>query len=149
MKAKNPMRDPEVRAKMSETHKRIGHKPKFQGGNGRGPTEPQQRLAKALGWPMEIAIRTLKKRGSGYPTSYKVDIADGANMIAIEVDGGSHLSLKGQAMDAKKTELLSSLGWTVLRFSNQEVMERLEECVQTVMSTMSKLKERTPIQLMA
>ena len=31
-------------------------------------------------------------------------------------------------------------GWTVLRFSNQEVMEDLAACVQTVMSTISKSK---------
>ena len=77
----------------------------------------------------------------GVPTHYKLDIADAANRVAIEVDGPSHSTLARKEQDARKDAFLAGSGWTVLRFSNQQVMERLEECVQTVMSTISKLKD--------
>lgn len=83
-------------------------------------------------------------RGSGYPSNYKLDIANPQVMLGIEVDGSSHTTVERQAQDAKKEEFLSGLGWTVLRFSNREVTEHLAECVQTVLSTTSKLTDHTP-----
>jgi very-short-patch-repair endonuclease len=74
------------------------------------------------------------------PNCYKIDMADTGLKLAIEVDGGSHGSLIVQERDRRKDALLVGSGWTVLRFSNQQVMERLEECVQMVTSTISKLK---------
>ncbi len=142
MKANNPMARPEIREKMSATLRAIGHRPPVIMGNGRGPTVPQNRLAEALGWPIEVAIRTGAKKGRGVATCFKVDIASEPHKIAIEVDGGSHGLLSRQAEDRAKESILASLGWTVLRFSNLAVMDRLEECVQTVMSTISKLRER-------
>lgn len=138
MRQKNPMHSDEVRERMAATLRSIGHRPQRQGGNGRGPTEPQHRLARELGWPTEVIVPTKMPRGGGYPTHYKIDIAHLDHQIAIEVDGSTHHSLVGQARDAKKDEFLSGLGWTVLRFSNQDVMEHLADCVQTVRSTTLK-----------
>ena len=129
------MHNPEVRAKMTSTLRAMGWKPPTRGGNGKGPTGPQSLLADLLGWPMEVAVPTKMPRGSGYPSSYKLDIAELDLMVGIEVDGFSHCALARQRQDAKKEELLASLGWTVLRFTNREVMEDLRGCVQTVLST--------------
>ena len=98
---------------------------------------------KALGWDVELPIRTLKPRGSGYPSYYKADVGNAPLKIAIEVDGNSHTVLVRKAQDRKKETLLTSLGWKVLRFSNREVTEHLADCVQTVLSTISKSRETT------
>jgi very-short-patch-repair endonuclease len=92
---------------------------------------------------MELVVKTKKPAGSGFPPCYKVDIGEPTLKIAIEVDGMSHNSLERRKQDRKKEAFLRGLGWTVLRFSNREVTERLEECVQTVLSIISKSKART------
>ena len=135
MKARNPMRLPEVRAKQSATLRAIGHRPKIRGGNGRPLPVPQKMLADALGWPTEVAIPTKARRHTGLPTCYKIDIADRSLQIAIEVDGNTHNSPSRRAEDQRKEQFLRGLGWRVFRFTNAEVMEHLADCVQAVRSS--------------
>lgn len=140
MTEKNPMLNKEVRDKVSETLKRIGHKPIKQGGNGKGNTKEQQLLYDEL-----IKINKLfvceyifKTKGLNdekiYPTHYKIDIALEELKLAIEIDGTSHNSLKVKECDKKKTNLLISQEWKVLRLSNLQIQKELENCVQAVMS---------------
>ena len=144
MKANNPMTRPEIREKVTETLRNIGHRPKVRGGNGAGLTEPQARLMELLATlePIgEYAVKTGVKRNNNpnhYPTCYKIDIAIPAHMLAIEVDGNSHCALTRQAQDAKKADFLKSAGWNLLRFSNKEVMANPAACARMVMSTISK-----------
>jgi hypothetical protein len=145
MTKRNPMKNPETRAKVSARLKEMEHKPRLHGGNGTGMTKPQEMLVSEilkrltdLTIFVEYPIPTKVARDSGYPTCYKVDIALVEPMIAIEIDGSSHCSLKRQEQDRKKEQFLNGLGWTVLRFKNQQVMEHSEDCVQTVMCTISK-----------
>jgi hypothetical protein len=120
--ALNPMANEESRQKMANTLREIGHKPIARGGNGRGPTIPQSIMATALGpqWILEYAV-SLGVRTSGYPTHYKLDIANVEMMIGIEVDGDSHVGAR-RAQDRKKDTKLESLGWTVLRFWNRDIL---------------------------
>jgi len=129
MKDHNPMADLKVKERARQTLLRIGHKPPVQGGNGKGPTVPQKLLANVLGWPMEVAIPTHKRRGCGYPTAYKVDVGNPSMKIAIEVDGRSHGLLTRQEQDRKKDAFLRGRGWTVLRFKNRRVLDDLEACL--------------------
>lgn len=149
MKKRNPMRRAEVRDKVSQTLHRIGHRPPIQGGNGRPMPEAQRALSEALRWPTEVVVKTGLGPTQGYPRSYKIDIANPDVMIGIEVDGFSHQSLERQAQDYKKTELLSGLGWTILRFTNADVTQNLTACVQTVRSTISKSPTAIPSSLTA
>jgi hypothetical protein len=144
MKTKNPMHDPVAKAKMETSLRARGWKPPVRGGNGHGPTAAQLLLASTLGWGMEFVVATGHCRdGSGYPTAYKIDIANPILKIAIEVDGHSHAVLSRKKQDQKKTAFLQSLGWSVLRFLNREVTDDLAGCVQTVLSTISKLPRTT------
>lgn len=149
MKETDPIRWEKMKIEMTKTLKRIGHQPKTRGGNGRQPPIPQQRLFDALGegWVMEYPIKTKdipNRKELRLPTCYKSDIANPNLMIAIEVNGSSHTSLKVQEKDKKKERILVGLGWKTLVFTNQEVMEHLEESVQTVLSIISKQKNTTP-----
>ena len=137
MKKNNPMKNRESREKMSRTLKLIGHKPKIQGGNGRGLTEPQRKIiqslrVKGICCVAEHAIPTKKQKGTGYPYCYKVDIAILSKKVAIEIDGRSHGLIQRQVIDLKKDALLKSLGWTVLRFTNQKVNSDVAGCVKAI-----------------
>ena len=127
----NPMSHPESLKKMKDTLKRIGHKPPVRGGNGTGLTTTEKILSEATGLQPHI-VNTHGGRASGYPTHYKLDLADPKRMLAIEIDGNSHCLLSRQAQDRKKENFLKSLGWTVLRFTNQQVIEETKMCVEKI-----------------
>ena len=129
----NPMKNPETREKVSTKLRAMGHKPKIQGGNGRGPTIYQLALSMALGWAMEVVVCTKEGKGSGYPHCYKIDIGNPILKIGIEVDGSSHMALIRQAQDKKKDLFLTKKGWKILRFKNKEVENDLQGCVKKVM----------------
>lgn len=141
MRRRNPMKDPVTKAKAATTRRAGDWRPKVRGGNGTGPTVAQQLLASRLGWDMEHVVVT----GANYkPNCYLIDIAEPTLKVAIEVDGNSHQALTRKKVDARKTKFLVGHGWIVLRFSNREATERTEDCVQVVLSTISKLQISTP-----
>jgi hypothetical protein len=107
--------DPVIRAKASAA-KRGRTFPGVRGGNG-CLTPQQQALHRVLGWPVEYSIPTGHR---SWPCA-RVDLAEPALMIAVELDGGSHRSVKQRNRDRRKTEMLSALGWTVVRFWNSEI----------------------------
>ena len=95
-------------------------------------TVPQSMLCTALGdgWVAEYAVNVWQgKRKAGIPSHYKIDIANPAMMLAIEVDGGSHCPLARQQQDRRKDAFLVGQGWSVFRVSNTQAMS---------LSTMSK-----------
>lgn len=145
MRLNNPTKDPKVMEKIKQKMK--GRTFLSRGGNGK-LTKQQVNLCQALGLPesaMEYVIPTAKSRNhfQSLPTSYKVDLGIPEVKLAIEVDGNTHNTKKWKFLDRRKTAVLNFLGWTVLRFWNKEVDQDLERCVQTVMSTISRLRETT------
>lgn len=120
-----PMKNPETRKKVSRTLQAMNHAPSVRGGNGTGLTEPQSKMLGVLGsgWEAEY-ILSLGQRTPGYPTHYKLDLANEELKVCIEVDGHSHRSRKKQ--DAKKENKLRSLGWTVLRFWNWDILDWID-----------------------
>ena len=125
--------DPEYRARVLPSYRGLTFL--ARGGNGE-LTKPQKLLAKMTGLPTEYAIRTapVKGRFPSLPHCYKVDLADPASRTAIEVDGNSHLTRKWRFLDARKTEILEALGWSVIRFRNEEVMGHPEAVVAHLMA---------------
>jgi len=95
-------------------------------------------LAEALGWPTTVIVSTGKVKPKGLPQHYKIDIANRELKMAIEVDGRSHNCPKRRAADARKTDYLQSRGWLMFRFTNKEVDQNLNDCVQQVLSTISR-----------
>lgn len=128
----NPSQVPEYRDKATATLKAMGHRPRVQGGNGRDLPEPHKMLwAKFPSWRVEFPVG-VGKVFPGMPTHYMIDLANLSRKIAVEIDGGSHLAKKVRDRDARKDKFLRGLGWTVLRFTNQEVMDNLGGCVLAV-----------------
>lgn len=142
MKRNNPMAKDDIREKMSRTLQQIHHHPKIQGGNGRGLTIPQKSLLDELTkrglTPIPEYVIPTRMRPLGYPTHYKIDLALPELKIAIEIDGGSHGSLKVQEADRRKTAFLTGCGWHVLRFTNQQAEVHTEECALEILFTISK-----------
>lgn len=140
MKASNPMFIEEYRKKASLRLKEINHKPLIQGGNGRPATIEQLSLYNEIckydsSFQMEYIEKTgVLRHELKSPRHYKIDIASKFHMIAIEIDGHSHNSLKIKECDKRKTKLLSLKGWKVLRFTNSQIKRELESCVQMVLS---------------
>jgi hypothetical protein len=141
MTARNPMRNPVWREKAKTTLRAMGWRPPIQGGNGKPPPWPQLLLASVLGWEMELVVPCRMGKGNGYPTCYKLDMGNRELMVGVEVDGFSHSADSRRGQDEKKGEFLSGLGWTVLRFSNRQVTDHFQECVEIVLSTISKSKD--------
>ena len=68
---------------------------------------------------------------------FNVDFAIPEKKIAIEVDGGHwHSSPRKIKQDIKKTEVLVSLGWTIIRFEvfRRKIEDVLADAVETVRS---------------
>jgi hypothetical protein len=118
--------DPVVRSKAAAV-KRGRTFPGPQGGNG-SLTRQQEELQKALGWCVEYCIPTGHR---SWPCA-RVDLAEPALKIAIELDGWSHHGLKQRNRDLRKTEMLSGLGWRVLRFWNSAVERDLMGVVASI-----------------
>lgn len=136
MLTNNPMKTATIRQKVSQTLRRIGHRPPKQGGNGRGLTIPQRVLLQHLSeaWKGEHLVTTSMPRGGKSRSHiwYLLDLAHIDRKIAIEIDGPSHFSLKVRARDARKDAQLTALGWTVLRFSNADVLANTQQCLSII-----------------
>jgi hypothetical protein len=97
---------------------------RVRGGNGTGMSRVELLMRSILpeSFQYNYIVKTLQKRGSGYPYHYKLDFADPLQMICLEVDGYSHNTIQRQEQDRKKEALLQDLGWSVLRVSNKDVL---------------------------
>ena len=124
------LQGPEVRLKQRQTLKAMGHKPPIQGGNGKPIPVPQMALFNFLHkhhkdwWELEYIIPTRTLVYSEVmPKYFRLDIACKTRKVWIEVDGKNHLTLKVKDADRRKREALATIGWKVLRFSNQTILD--------------------------
>ncbi len=127
---RNPMKQKEVREKVSEALRAIGHRPPVRGGNGKPLTGPQVALLDILGaeWEAEHVVPVGRPRRQGWPTNYKIDLANKDLMIAIEVDGSSHSAIDRRKADARKDNFLKSCGWNVYRVTNAQALLMSTTC---------------------
>ena len=113
---------------------------RIKGGNGRGPTLAESTLIEALGgdWSWNLPVAT-GLRPAGYPTCYKIDVANPTLKIAIEIDGQSHRHL--QEVDDRKTTFLESQGWRVIRVTNRDAIQK----TSSVLAQVAFLAEGLPV----
>jgi very-short-patch-repair endonuclease len=132
---RNAMHDPQVREKVAASLRQIGHRPPWRGGKGRGLSLAQRTLWTALGrdWVCELAV-PVKPRQLSLPSCVYVDIAAPTLKVAVEVDGSNHRARMVRAADQRKEAFLRAEGWTVFRFSNQEILNSLSTVAATILS---------------
>lgn len=73
-----------------------------------------------------------------YGFNYKPDFTNSEYKLCVEVDGKAHYTTDGRLVDSKKEFCLNALGYTVIRFTNDEVKQNVE-LVETII--LNKLKE--------
>jgi leucyl-tRNA synthetase len=64
--------------------------------------------------------------------SYIVDFISLQQKLIIEIDGGYHETQEQKELDDERTKTLSEIGFTVIRFTNEEVTNSLELTLQKI-----------------
>lgn len=64
--------------------------------------------------------------------NYIVDFYCPAGKLIIELDGGQHYTEKGMKKDEIRDRYLDSLGYSVLRFSDREVLKNLKGVIEKI-----------------
>ena len=63
---------------------------------------------------------------------YIVDFVSLQHMLIIEVDGAYHSELEQQQHDEGRTRRLQNLGFTVMRFDNEDILNNIEYVTTTL-----------------
>ena len=74
---------------------------------------------------------------------YVVDFCCADARVIIEVDGGQHADQIDH--DAKRTDVLSAMGYLVVRFWNNDVLTNINGVLETIMTTLDSLKSVPPL----
>jgi very-short-patch-repair endonuclease len=69
---------------------------------------------------------------------YYIDFAFINEKVAVEIDGSQHLKLDVKIKDEKKDDLLRSLGWIVIRISENEIKQDIENCFNFILEILKK-----------
>jgi very-short-patch-repair endonuclease len=64
--------------------------------------------------------------------SYIVDFICRPSKLIIEVDGGYHSEPQQEESDEMRTKRLQSLGFRVIRFTNEEILFHIEDVIKTI-----------------
>ncbi len=75
-----------------------------------------------------LPLRVLRQRPIAH---FIVDFYCAELKLVIEVDGDTHFTEDAQAYDQERTQVLEGYGLTVMRFTNQQVLQEFEAvCLQ-------------------
>ncbi|MDO8877631.1 MAG: endonuclease domain-containing protein [Pseudolabrys sp.] len=72
------------------------------------------------------------------------DFACHQKRIAIEIDGETHTSASAQHRDEVRSRYLTSSGYRILRFWNDEVMTNIEGAMEVIHQTVAERDDQTP-----
>ena len=59
--------------------------------------------------------------------------------LIIEIDGGYHLAEEQQEMDLERTEYLNQMGYVVLRFTNESVLNDIDTVIEEISDTLEEI----------
>ena len=82
-------------------------------------------------------LRARRLQGYKFRRQHPIDdyVADFACIpakLVIEIDGATHSTEEELAHDARRTEVMESLGWRVIRFTNDEVYKDVDGVVEAI-----------------
>ncbi len=75
--------------------------------------------------------------------SYIADFYCSRLKLVIEIDGDSHFDGRAQQYDQERTRYFESLGLTVIRFGNDEVMRQIDGVRVRLAEIFARLHEKT------
>lgn len=70
---------------------------------------------------------------------YVVDFYAAKLRLAIEIDGDSHFSKNAQRYDKLRQEFIEACGVTVIRFTNTEITDGIDDVIQRIQKTIGDL----------
>jgi very-short-patch-repair endonuclease len=77
---------------------------------------------------------------------YIVDFYCPKRRLVIEVDGGQHFSGETKHTDEIRDEYMRSLGLTIMRFSNSDVLKNTDSVAEAIYERMGKIFLTPPLQ---
>lgn len=83
-----------------------------------------------------LDLKFRKQHGIG---NYIVDFYCSAKKLVIEIDGDSHFQNKNLSKDLERTEYLQSLGYIVIRYNNDDVLNNIDGVFEDLKSKLSFL----------
>ncbi|TCZ71022.1 endonuclease domain-containing protein [Flaviaesturariibacter aridisoli] len=114
----NPNRFEYYRAE-PKTYRRLQE---FAKANRQNPTPAEKQLWNAL---KGKRLAGFKFRRQYIISTSIVDFACLQHLLIVEVDGSIHLERDHMETDAERTKRLEAMGFQVIRFSNEQVLEQL------------------------
>ncbi|PIR86611.1 MAG: hypothetical protein COU11_04825 [Candidatus Harrisonbacteria bacterium CG10_big_fil_rev_8_21_14_0_10_49_15] len=82
-------------------------------------------------------MRGYKFRRQASIDRYVVDFYCPREKLVIEIDGDSHFTDEAEQYDAERTKIFEALGLRVLRFTNEDVRQRLTVVLDTILEELS------------
>jgi very-short-patch-repair endonuclease len=79
-------------------------------------------------------------------SGYIVDFACPSKKLIVEIDGSRHGSGAGAQSDTARDETLKSLGWTIVRFWNDDVLRDIDNVCQHIV-IMAGVAQPMPVPL--
>jgi very-short-patch-repair endonuclease len=76
--------------------------------------------------------------------SYIVDFYAPSARLVIEVDGSQHMGAPNRAYDENRTAVLASLGLSVLRFDNRQVLDETQTVLEEISRTVARAIPPSP-----
>ena len=149
MKLKNPSKNREIVEKAKQTKLKNGTLHIWageRGGNGKISYAESKLMDFCVnnGFIYNGAICTRFARelypDNHYPTSYKPDFVNNDIKLCIEVDGDSHKNSGVKERDIKKEKCLQLLGYTTIRFWNNEIINDFERVQNTILNKMEEMQ---------
>ena len=97
----------------------------------------RKRMTKAEACLWKYVLRASKMKGYGFRRqrpimNYIADFMSKDLMLVIEVDGYTHWNEKAKQNDEEKDKVLQLVGFTILRFSDEEVLSNLSQLEEKI-----------------
>lgn len=73
--------------------------------------------------------------------NYIIDFYCHEIMLAIEVDGNSHINTEIQINDIKRQEILENLGVKFIRFNDLDIKKNMNDVIRCLLAKVEELKE--------
>jgi len=101
--------------------------------NRRSRLRSTQTLPEAIFWQKvrgrQLGVKFRRQHGI---SEYIVDFYCAERRLIIEIDGDSHFTPDKQEYDARRDNFLKQNKFTVLRFTNRQIMEEINEVIEAV-----------------